>query len=150
MNATNSQIVTLYEVENLPPEVIAEELSWEVAAVKAILLQNSLAYRKATFPDKEGHSEEPDITEEEFAQIKTALKNIALYGEDEATRARVLKFLFDEKKGRNINPATVIAQAPKLNITIINAQLQRARAAISRAKEQPLLSEQSTSPAINV
>lgn len=127
MSGANQSIVTLYEIEGLTPEQIADAEGWELGAVKSILMQCSEMYNA-----KLKTKEEDGFSDQEALAARKVIANIAQYGEDEQLRLRAAMYVRNDKKGR-----LDIAQASKglnINVTMINAGIQKAieRATASR------------------
>lgn len=127
MTAANQQILSAFEA-GLTPEQIAESLSYEVAAVKAILMQHNASFRKDVKNDP------TKITDDEAVQIKEALLSLALYSEDEHVKLKTLIYLRDDHRGRHDR----VAVGPSLNIPVLvfNQQVQKALSAMERAAKQ--------------
>lgn len=149
MSGGDQQVVALYELNAMSPEMIAEVLGYDVLAVKSALASHSRIYREsfkqevllargassldiqqATNDSQEGEI----VNNEQFQQLKQAAINIALSSDDNvgaATRARMIKFLLNEKKGRN----DVRGQVKNIhtNVILINQGLQQAKEAIRRS-----------------
>lgn len=89
IKAAGEGIRVAYEVLNLTIEQIAEQQELAVSEVKAILYQTSSAY-KSEFA---GEADEDDVKElyTELARTSTV----------DAVRERALRFLINEKMGRN-------------------------------------------------
>ena len=124
MTALEQQIVTDYEVNGTAIELLAQDYNLEQAIIQATLLKYSSKYQEE---HKDGKEE--DISQREYEEIKRALKQIALYGESEAIRARVGIFLFNEKKGRNDGKGKNINNT-KVNILMLNDHIKQARKAL--------------------
>lgn len=139
MTAGTQQLVEYYETY-LPTieELQSQFPDYEVESIKTVLAQFSSLYRKQLKESgKDKKLEKPDdISDDEFETIKAGLKNLAFSGEDEHVRARLLKFLWDEKKGRN----NVVSSKSQTNINVsvqlINNQIQRAKLAKAKALGQ--------------
>ena len=130
MSAANTQIVTLYEQEGMKVEEIAAELNYDPLAVKAVLAGASRAYQQAAM--QQDLTEDEDITDSEFKQLRQRMVQIALNSDDEHIVTRLGTFLWNEKKGRN-NVVGIAGGVQKLNITLINQTLQAANGAVQRA-----------------
>lgn len=136
MSAQSKEIVSMFEVCGMTPEQISDEVGIELAVVKCCLKANSSAYNETVLP-------EHDITDAEFEQIKMGYKQL-MFSEDEKVRERALRFLWNEKKGRN-EDKTMIANIGKMNIIMFNERLNKARQARER-----FLSKNNSEPAIDV
>lgn len=132
MTAANEQIVTAFEVENMQPEEIAETFEYDVTAVKAILLQSSTIYRKAS---------KQDITlafnEQQAEEMKDIILSIARYAEEDHVRLKAAIHVRDDALGRLEMPK---GNTFNFQILQFNEQMKKVKA----AKERTLLvSEQS-------
>lgn len=144
MSGQDRQLVTMYEVNGMTPEQIASCTGFDPLAVKASLANFSLKYRKdvaavdsnTTLPVAPGPSGAPpiveDISNDDFDLIKQAALRIALQSEEThmATSGRMLRFLWNEKKGRNNTNKVAGIQ---YNVVNINAEILAARDAVRRA-----------------
>ena len=128
--ASNTQILSLYEQEDLSPEEIAEGLGYEVEAVKTVLIQSSPLFRRRTIkPSSYSDSEDAQnevISKEEFRQVTTAYKQLAIFSSVDAVRERSGRFLINEYLGRNKTFAA-IEKGKTLNITLINAHIEQSK-----------------------
>lgn len=150
MSGGDQQVVALYELNAMSPEMIAEVLGYDVLAVKSALSTHSRIYREAIkqevllaggsnnlidIQQVTNDSQEGEIVNnEQFQQLKQAAINIALSSDDNvgaATKARMIKFLLNEKKGRN----DVRGQVKNIhtNVILINQGLQQAKEAIRKS-----------------
>lgn len=120
----NRQIVNMYEVDGCTPEEIAEELDWEVEAVKTALMQSSTSYRKAVKKDTALY------TEEEVQKVARALYHIALDDsiENVGARVRAGQFVVNEAKGRN--DVRKELGNTQVNIMVIQDRLQNMKRVI--------------------
>jgi hypothetical protein len=99
MTAVNTQVVTLFEDARLSPEQIAEDLGYDLVAVKATLLQFSSVYR-ATVKKEDKDEECPQCSDAELDEMFDVIKNHARYAENEAVSLKAACRIIDEKKGR--------------------------------------------------
>lgn len=88
----NTQIVTAFETLGLSLEQIAGQFDIEVDEVRAILFDNSRAYRQQCGRLR---------SEDEVEELLTEYRALAKRSEVDAVRERALRFLIDERKGRN-------------------------------------------------
>ena len=132
MNARTTRLLSLFENLGLSLDQIAAEESIPEAEVKAVLYQHSRQYRDSV--DKEKSRE--DISDEEFQALLYTYKEIAMHAEDDSVREKALRFLINEKKGRNDadkhRPITV-------NVAMINDRLEAARSAIAAVGAKELV-----------
>lgn len=144
MNNEALQIVKAYEEAGMSPEEIQEGLfqDMEVATIKAALFQFSAKWR-ALHTDKTlnpalGQQEiAKDVTEEEFQLIKGAYKQLALHSENEEIKARALKWLWNEHKGRNEPKQNKQLPNITFNVAVFNEHMKQAKKAIATVVEQP-------------
>ena len=135
------QIVTAYEDSGVTSleDLCSIFSDFEPEAIKTVLLQYSTKYRRlhlASSKNKDSDNiEKPeDITDDEFEHIKQSLKNLALNCPDDNVRARTLKFLWNEKKGRNdIDKSLKGLAALNINVNMLNDHLKQIKAAKERA-----------------
>lgn len=99
MTAVNTQVVTLFEEARLSPEQIAEDLGYDLVAVKATLLQFSSVYR-ALVKKEDKNDECPQVSDSELDEMFDIVKNKARYAENEAVSLKAACRIIDEKKGR--------------------------------------------------
>lgn len=118
MNSTS--IVTGYEVCDMSPEEIAEAEGLDLETVKITLKHHSMKYRKDV---KQGRTE--DVSEDEYEQILTAYKELALYSDSDFVKERALRQLMNEKKGRN-DPKSR-GQHLRINVLQVNNLIRQAR-----------------------
>lgn len=131
MHALTQQIVTLYEQDEIAPEMIAEMLELDSTAIKTALMQNSPRFRKDV---KDGVKE---FTETDYTRAKQVIANL-LDSENDSVRLRAAKFVVDENKGRNdarvaAMQALALKEAPKVNVLMINETFLKARAALTKS-----------------
>lgn len=144
MSGGDQQVIALFEQNGMSPEDIAEALGYDVLAVKTSLASYSVVYRRMMSErtpinqTERAGAQTPtttveDISDAEFDMIKQGLMSIAMDSspENTPTRARTLKFLFQEKKGRNSVGKGM--QNINVNILTINNGIAQAREAIKRA-----------------
>lgn len=141
MSGSEHQVVSMYELGSMSPGDISESTGYDLLAIKTTLASHSKIYRErmeqtALVTQANGtvvpSRDEGDISDSEMAMIKSGILDIAFNAPEEQlnTKFRALKFLFQEKKGRN-NVATV--SSIKINMLTINQGLQQAREAMERA-----------------
>jgi transposase-like protein len=111
-------IVAAYETEGISVENIAQMFDWEPALVKIILAQKSKLYRVSENVNTDGSKFEI-VSDAAFDEIKNAFLTMV---KDEnvlkpADRAKNMRWLLDEKKGRNdaIKTAPVTNNIVSLN-----------------------------------
>ena len=122
MSGANAQILALSR-QGLTAEEIAEQLGWDVSAVKMVVNN----WRETAEPVE-------DISDDEHRQILDSLKSIALYAENESARQRACVYLIEEKKGRN--ERRVARSGPRYDITLINNAIEFAQNKVKRLAER--------------
>ena len=140
MSGSEHQVISMYELASMSPNDIAEQLGYDLLAIKTTLASHSRIYRERMNQgdlacDSQGVvtqvKKEEDISDYEMSLLKQRMLDIALNDSEEqvATSFRAAKFLFNEKKGRN-NVDGV--KGLNVNINILNQGLQQAREAMRR------------------
>ena len=126
----SESIKALYENEGLTPEEISEALEdISVPAVKVALLQNSAKYRT----DIKVPENDKDFSDNELEEAKVAIAR-CMNAEDPHLAFKAAKFVFNERKGRH-NVRSLMKNVT-LNVTMLNQQMQNARAAKERAAKK--------------
>jgi len=97
MSGIEATIVSDWELNNTPIEVIAEDNDLDPAAVKAVLLQYSGKYRAADGQDNPVSDNK--LQDAELEELTRAYKALT-FSDNEHIRERVLRRLIDDKKGR--------------------------------------------------
>jgi hypothetical protein len=136
MTAVNNQVVQMYEDAQLSPEQIAEDLGYDLVAVKATLLQFSNVYRKLVNTAKDEPSEgiENLISDDELREMVDVVKTVARHSEIDSVRLKAACRLIDEKKGR-LNPIREVRGA-QMNLIMFNQQLIQNRQARVKVLER--------------
>lgn len=132
ISGADAQIKTSYEVNNMTPEQIADDLGFSVTAIKAKLMQCSSVYRKACGQEDEVE-DELNFTKEEQINIKRELYQLALGTDDEHLKGKLLLELRDDGRGRKDIVKKMINMP--FNILQINNVLQQARNGAERIKQ---------------
>lgn len=99
MSAALTQLKIAYEQEHMTLEEIAEDLSMDIIAVKAGLMQTSNKYRKDIGCETEA-DKNLDFTDEQMEVINEHLFYLATNAESEKVQASVSQYIRDDKKGR--------------------------------------------------
>jgi hypothetical protein len=135
MTINNEQIKQMYEELDMSPEEIATSEGYEIEAVKAALIAVSSQYRGALSNGVNTSSKHPHeyISDEEERTLFDAYKWIALNGEQEGVRAKVIRDLIAEKRGRN--DIAKVVKGTQVNVVLINDSIRKAREAIKRIKD---------------
>ncbi len=137
MTAFNHQIVAAYETCEVTPEEIAEQFGIELETVKIALLQ-SPKYRESI---KQG--EEEDVTQDEYKAILHEYKSLAFSTRDDGVKEKSLRFLINEKKGRNsTNAALLKGSGVVFNILQINASIAKTRQQLAKLLPDELKSKE--------
>jgi hypothetical protein len=121
-------IVKSFEEEGLSAEDIAGGLGLEPSVVREVLKARSREYRLQLAAEGRGEEAYPVVHDDEWATLVEAYKGVVFDAENTppAVRERGLRWLIDEKKGRNTVRAAQ-AQTPPgltLNILTINNRLR--------------------------
>jgi hypothetical protein len=134
MTINNEQIKQMYEELDMSAEDIAASEGYEVEAVKAALIAVSGKFRGA-LGNGVNASKNPHeyISDDEERVLFDAYKWIALNGEQEGVRAKVIKDLIAEKRGRN--DIAKVVKGTQVNVVLINDSIRKSREAIKRIKE---------------
>lgn len=124
MDTSSEQIIALYE-QGMNPELIAEQLNYEVEAVKLAIV--SKAPEKARAEDT--------LFEDDRFKHAVAVMGSLLDVEDPNLQYRASKFIINENKGRH-DIGKDLKALNIVNFNIINERLARAREITERAKQQ--------------
>lgn len=161
MTALNQTILTAFEDLGLQPSDIADQYGLEPAAVKTVLIQFSTKFRNlvkkslkakdaqggeliTTEPGRAGspsdlseynpsETEMPDVTDDEYQELLAAYKDLALTSENDSVREKGLRFLINEKKGRN-NVVTNLKDAPQQGALHFTQIIQQAKERAQQAR----------------
>jgi len=122
----DQQLVYAYEDMGLSPAVIAEQFEEPLGGPEAalelvtqVLADQSSKYR-AFLRVKEGN---PTGTDEELLELESEYRRIALSSKNELVKERALKFLINEKKGRNdLGERTLKLKERQLNIAEVDTK----------------------------
>jgi hypothetical protein len=121
------EVVTLFEAEGLTPEQIATDRGYDVEFVITTLMQFSRVYKENM---RSIEKNKADVTDEEYEELLTSYKNLAKYSDDEHLREKALRFLINEKKGRNNVQVNPEAKSVVNQILVFNQALEAARQAL--------------------
>lgn len=127
---TDIQIKKAYESEGMTPEQIAEDLQFDVLAVKAKLMQISSVYRKACNHESlEVVEDDPSLNftdnqSRDFVNVIHELACDTTISPD--TRLRAAIYGRDDKKGRK-EIVKAVQQTGNFNMFVFNEALQNAR-----------------------
>ena len=92
-----SRVLELYEKLSLPCDVIAEELGISEIEVKKILSSEG----SAKFKMDVALGTEEWLADEEMKDIYKQYIHLAKYSENDSVREKAMRFLIEEKNGRN-------------------------------------------------
>jgi len=139
MSGIEATIVSDWELNNTPIEVIAEDNDLDPAAVKAVLLQYSGKYRAADGQDNAVSDNK--LQDAELEELTRAYKALT-FSDNEHIRERVLRRLIDDKKGR-LEPVPAggpLGAGIQINIGMLQQHLSQveARFAAVNAKALPV------------
>lgn len=135
MSNSNQELVELYN-QGLSVTEISEETGYDIAAIKAVLLQCCHKFREdchlasGASANSNSSSDERSnsdllITKEEDREIVQALKRVAFEADNELVRFRALTYLHDEHKGRNDKDDT--SRGLNMNILVFNRALRESK-----------------------
>lgn len=99
MQTSDIQIKTAYEDSGLTPEAIANDLGFQVVAVKAKLMQISSKYRKDCGQEPLDE-DELNFSNEELKEANQIILDIARHSEREDLKFKAATYIRDDKKGR--------------------------------------------------
>lgn len=133
MNGSDIQIKSAYEQSEMSPEEIADDLKFDVVAVKAKLMQLSSKYRKACGAEPEDE-DRLNFSNDQLQRINDEIFNLALGAENEKVRADMCKYVRDDKKGRKDVVRAVAGNT--FNILNLNEVLRQARVGASEIKRK--------------
>ena len=117
------QLVSCYETLGMSPEQIADSLELDLTAVKAGLLQFSSRYREEAKENKD-----LDFSDSELAIANKTLIDLMQYSEDDNLRARVARYVRDDKKGRHdvaVVNAKQLGAGLNINVTLLQQHLTK-------------------------
>lgn len=97
IRAAGTQVVAAYEQLGLTPAQIAEQMEMEEGQVKALLYQLSSRYKQ-----------ELGGTIDSTDELIKLYEDLARSSPQDAVREKALRFLIDEKKGRNDIPMELL------------------------------------------
>jgi hypothetical protein len=132
MNISSStlQIKAAFEENSMSPELIAEDLGFDIVAVKSCLMANSSKYRRACGQEEENESE-LNFSNRELAEVNQVIMDTARGATlpsgdvDWGNRLKAAMYVRDDKKGRK--EVVKAVQNTQNNVMIINEMLQSAR-----------------------
>lgn len=122
-----AQVITAYTKCNMTVEQIAEDLDYEVPAVKLALDQYCPAFQKEV---DAGNIEVFSKDDEELA--KEAIRSLVTESRIDSVKMRAAEFIINERKGRNDLAGSF--RESKFNITIISETMSKAREAMAKAR----------------
>lgn len=132
LESSDSQIKKGYEELAMTPQEIADDLTFEVLAVKSKLMQISAKYRKDC-----GHADPEDetlnFTEEELRQVNRVIFDIAIGAEDPHLRFKAATWVRDDKKGRK-EVVKAVQHTNNFNMLNFNETIQLARQKAQEAR----------------
>lgn len=139
MNISSStiQIKTAYEDNDMSPEQIAEDLGFDIVAVKSSLMGNSSKYRRACGSESEDESE-LNFNNRELAEVNQVIMDTARGATlpsgdvDWGTRLKAAMYVRDDKKGRK--EVVKAVQNTQNNVMFINEMLQSARSGAEKLR----------------
>lgn len=130
---SDAQIKAAYEVNGMLPDEIADDLGYEVPAIKAKLMQISSAYRKACGVEPVDE-DRLNFSEDQLLAVNRVIFELAIGAEDEHLRGKMATYVRDDKKGRKEIVKNVGNNT--FNIVTFNESIQQARLRADSAKKQ--------------
>lgn len=137
MGSTDLQLKQAYELNSMSPVQIAEDMGFDIVAVKAKLMQISAKYRKDCGYEEEG-GDALNFSDDDLCKVNQVILETALCAEtsdgsvDYKTRLTAAMYIRDDKKGRKDIRQAI--QNTSFNIFDINASLQQMREGAQRVK----------------
>lgn len=126
---TNQQIIQAHDELKLSPAQIAEQFNVDELAVKAILMSQSIAYRKRMDTEIDYN-----LTDKEAFEAKETLVRLMRHSEDEHLQFKVARYILDDKKGRLDIGKNM--SGLKMDVTVFNQYLIDAKDALKMSKTQ--------------
>lgn len=126
---TDIQIKKAFEEEQMTPDQIAQDLGFDVVAVKSKLMQISSTYRKACGIEDPEKSE-LNFSDEQLQTVNDVIYNLAIGAEDEHLRFKAASYVRDDKKGRKEVVKAVGGNT--FNVLTFNEMLSGAREKMSQ------------------
>lgn len=126
---TNQQIIAAFEELKLSPAQIAKQFDKDELAVKAILMSQSLSYRKRMDTEIDYN-----LTDKEAFEAKETLVRLMRHSDDEHLQFKVARYILDDKKGRLDIGKNM--SALKMDVTVFNQYLIEAKDALTASKAQ--------------
>lgn len=133
MSSCDQELIAMFETNGMSPEQIADDTGYDIASVKALLMQYSQVYKQLQKTDKS-----LDFTDEEFETCKDVLMDIAKYERENnphlALKAAI--FVIQDKKGY-LDPRRAL---PTLNVNVLdfNGRMKAALAAEERTQQKAI------------
>lgn len=140
--AANQQIVFAYEMLRLTPGQIAEqfaEYGETEGSVLAVLANESPLYKETL-----RHKTSNASTDDELKELEAEYRLLARTTDNPVVKERCLKYLIEEKKGRNNIPAELLelkkrqADVEEADVTKRNANFEAAMIEINRKIEEAI------------
>ena len=136
----DSQIKKAYEEESMTPQQIADDLGFDIIAVKAKLMSISSKYRKDCGAEQEIVPDGLNFTNDQLEDVNKVIYETALAAEypdgavDYKTRLQAAMYIRDDKKGRKEVARQMAGQT--FNILNLNQALEQARVGAGRVVKQ--------------
>ena len=129
MDGANTSIINMYETLGHTPEEIAAIESFDIAAVKQILMTYSAKYRQAI-----KLKEEDGFSDQEEVRARRAILEVMDYADDEHLKLRAAMYVRNDKKGRLDEAKN--ARGINVNINLLNQHIQQAAQRIAESKNK--------------
>lgn len=128
----NEQIRVAYEDNGMSPDEIADDLGFEVTAVKASLMTHSRVYRQNCGQEPEA-IDTLNFSDDQMRQVNDVIFGLATGAEDERLRFDAARYVRDDKKGRkDVNKNLSNAMG---NLLVFNQLVQQSRLKAAAAKQ---------------
>lgn len=123
-SAINQRIRVMHEDLGMTPEQISEDGGIELVLVKSVLASIDPVFAKTI---------EEDISDGEYKQFLSTYKNLALGTDNPNVQERSLRWLMEEKKGRNEARIKSLQEMGKVNVLLLQQAFEQAKFAEQRA-----------------
>lgn len=153
MTATETEIVESFETLDMTAEDISKAMDLDILAVKSILAQYSVEYRKQgrkaeTLENKNlvvsnttpkpapKNSITNFLSPEEREMIVETMKGLAVTSDNDMVRARMCTYLFEEDKGRNEARIKNLSNMKPngINVNVLNVNILKTRARLDKIR----------------
>lgn len=128
---SNAQIVALYDhpTEPMSVEEICNATELDEVTVKTALLQGSAKYNNALRTSNE------EFSDQDKEMAKMVMKQLMLTSESPQVKARMAKYIYEEKKGRNDIKGL---RNVNINVSLFNQTIQQVEKAVKHAAHKTI------------